>query len=157
VIKLCEIWANIYPIFNLVIKTSESRGSSAPATIPSASRSKTTRRTRAGRRRDGWYCARGLPQVEVKLRPQIPSTDLKVLGFNIGAQVARGSTLPAGWVFLAGDSACIINPPTNRWDRRQHRSPGRPHNVAWKLWQRCSTARLVPRSTRYTYHTMNGT
>jgi hypothetical protein len=35
--------------------------------------------------------------------------------------------------------------------------PGRPHNLAWKLWQRCSTARLVPRATRYTYHTMNGT
>jgi hypothetical protein len=35
-----------------------------------------------------------------------------VLGFNIGAQVARGSTVPAGWVFLADDSARIMNPPT---------------------------------------------
>jgi hypothetical protein len=42
--------------------------------------------------------------VEVKLRPQIRGTDLKVLGFNIGAQVARGSTVPAGRVFLEGDS-----------------------------------------------------
>jgi putative polyketide hydroxylase len=37
-----------------------------------------------------------LPEVEVKLRPHIPGTDLKVLGFSIGAQVARGSTVPAG-------------------------------------------------------------
>jgi hypothetical protein len=46
---------------------------------------------------DGSYCGRGLPVrgVEVKLRPQIRGTDLKVLGFNIGAQVARGSTVPA--------------------------------------------------------------
>jgi putative polyketide hydroxylase len=50
--------------------------------------------------------------VEVKLSPQIPGTDLKVLGFNIGAQVARGVTVPAGWVFLADDSARIMNPPT---------------------------------------------
>jgi hypothetical protein len=59
--------------------------------------------------------AAGLParEVEVKLRPQIRGTDLKVVGFNIGAQVARGSTVPAGRVFLAGgDSARIINPPT---------------------------------------------
>jgi hypothetical protein len=68
VIKLCEIWAKIYPIFNLVIKTGESRGSSAPATIPSESRSKATRRTRAGRRRHGSYCGRPGKGVEVKLR-----------------------------------------------------------------------------------------
>jgi hypothetical protein len=54
--------------------------------------------TRAGRR-DSSYCGRGLPEVEVKLRPQIRGTDLKVLGLNIGAQVARGSTEPAGRVF----------------------------------------------------------
>jgi putative polyketide hydroxylase len=39
----------------------------------------------------------------------------------------------------------------------KHRGVQDAHNLAWKLWQRCSTARLVPRSTRYTYHTMNGT
>jgi putative polyketide hydroxylase len=54
--------------------------------------------------------AAGLPEVEVKLRPQIPCTDLKVLGLNIDAQVAR--QYRAGRVFVAGDSARIISPPT---------------------------------------------
>ena len=33
--------------------------------------------------------AAGLPDVAVSLRPQIPGTDLKVLGFSVGARVAR--------------------------------------------------------------------
>jgi putative polyketide hydroxylase len=73
--------------------------------------------------------AAGLPArgVEVKLRPRIPGTDLKVLEFNIGAQVARGSTMPAGRVFLAGgDSARIINPPTGGLDGNTGVRPGRP-------------------------------
>jgi putative polyketide hydroxylase len=59
-------------------------------------------------------------------------------------------------VFLAGDSARIVNPPTDRWARRQPaESVQDSHNLAWKLWQRCSTARLVP---RYSIPiTMNGT
>jgi hypothetical protein len=50
-----------------------------------------------------------------------------VLGFNIGAQVARDSTVPAGRVFLAGDLARIINPPTGGGlGGKTPRSPGRP-------------------------------
>ena len=71
--------------------------------------------TRAGRRQDGSYCGRpacpsGGGQATC---PQIRGTDLKVLGFNIGAQVARATVpcLPAAGVFLAGDSARVINPP----------------------------------------------
>src|SRR5919109_3468390 len=41
-------------------------------------------------------CLRGGGQATC---PQIPGTDLKVLGFNIGAQVARDSIVPAGRVF----------------------------------------------------------
>jgi putative polyketide hydroxylase len=78
----------------------------------------------------GWFvlrpaCLRG---VEVKLRPQIPGTNLKVLGFNICAQFARDSTLQAGRVFLAGDSARVINPPRPAVGSAATipRSPGRP-------------------------------
>jgi FAD binding domain len=130
VIKLCEMWANIYPIFNLVIKTSQSRGSSAPATIPSASRSKTTRRTRAGRRRDGSYCGRpACPRGGGQATcPQIPGTDLKVLGFTTSVPRSRAAVpcLPAAGVFLAGDSASIINPLTGGLGGKTPRSPGRP-------------------------------
>jgi hypothetical protein len=105
-------------------KTGESRGSSAPATIPSASRSKkTTTPTRAGRRRDGSYYGRPARGVEVKLRvPRSSGTDLKVLGFNIGAQVAR--QYRAGRVFSLQATRLVSS--TRRWARRQHRSPGRP-------------------------------
>jgi putative polyketide hydroxylase len=110
--------------------------------------------TRAGRRRDGWYCARGLPQVEVKLCSQIRGTDLKVLGFNIGAQVAR--QYHAGQVFLAGDSARIINPPTGRLGGKTPRSPGRPQPgleaVAAVLHGQAGLASA--RYSIYTYHTM---
>jgi hypothetical protein len=124
VIKLCGIWANIYPIFNLVIKTGGSRGSSAPVTIPSASRSKATRRTRAGRRRDGSYCGRPARGVDVKLRPQIPGTDLKVLGLNISAQVARGSTVPVGCSLQATRLVSSTRRPVS--SAATPRSPGRP-------------------------------
>jgi putative polyketide hydroxylase len=66
--------------------------------------------------------------VEVKLRPQIRGTDLKVLGFNIGAQVAR--QYRAGRVFLAGDSA-RINPPTGGLGGNTGVQDA--HNLAWKL------------------------
>jgi hypothetical protein len=100
VIKLFEIWPT-YPIFNLVIKTGESRGSSAPATIPSASRSKTTRQTRAGRRWDDSYCGRpaclrGGGQAtspDSRHRPQSARVRHRCPGR------ARGSTVPAGRVF----------------------------------------------------------
>ena len=72
--------------------------------------------------------AAGLPDVEVKLRPQIPGTDLRVLGFNIGAQVAV--QYRAGRVFLAGDSA-RINPPTGGLGGNTGVQDA--HNLAWKL------------------------
>ncbi len=72
--------------------------------------------------------AAGLPDVEVRLRPQIPGTDLKVLGFPIGAQVARGYR--AGRVFLAGDAA-RINPPTGGLGGNTGIQDA--HNSAWKL------------------------
>src|SRR5262249_53976835 len=53
--------------------------------------------------------AAGLPDVAVTLRPQIPGTDLKVLGFPIGAQVAQRYRV--GRTFLVGDAAHIV-PPT---------------------------------------------
>ena len=97
--------------------------------------------------------AAGLPEVEVKLRPQIRGTDLKVLGFTTSVPPGRARQYRAcrPGVFLEGDLARVINPPRPAVGSATTtpRSPGRPHNQAWKLWQRCSTARLVPRATRY--------
>jgi putative polyketide hydroxylase len=72
--------------------------------------------------------AAGLPDVRVSLRPQIPGTDLKVLGFTVGALVAR--QYRAGRVFLVGDAAKIV-PPTGGLGG----STGilDTHNLAWKL------------------------
>src|SRR5215216_3700186 len=72
--------------------------------------------------------ASGLPDVEVRLRPQVPGTDLKVLGFSIGAQVAR--RYRAGRVFLAGDAA-RINPPTGGIGGSTGIQDA--HNLGWKL------------------------
>ncbi|HEU0114233.1 MAG TPA: FAD-dependent monooxygenase, partial [Thermomicrobiales bacterium] len=49
--------------------------------------------------------AAGLPNAAVSFRPQIPGTDIKALGFAIGAQVAE--QYQAVRVFLAGDAAHI--------------------------------------------------
>jgi putative polyketide hydroxylase len=72
--------------------------------------------------------AAGLPDVAVTLRPQIPGTDLKVLGFSVGARVAR--SYREGRVFLVGDAAKIV-PPTGGLGG----STGilDTHNLAWKL------------------------
>jgi putative polyketide hydroxylase len=72
--------------------------------------------------------AAGLPDVAVRLRPQIPGTDLKVLGFSVGARVAQ--RYQAGRVFLVGDAAKIV-PPTGGLGG----STGilDAHNLAWKL------------------------
>ncbi len=72
--------------------------------------------------------AAGLPDVVVKLHPQVPGTDLKVLGFDIAAQVAR--QYRAGRVFLAGDAA-RINPPTGGLGGNTGVQDA--HNLAWKL------------------------
>lgn len=70
----------------------------------------------------------GLPELEVTIRPQIPGTDLKVLGFPIGAQIAR--RYQVGRVFLAGDAAHIV-PPTGGLGANTGIQDA--HNLAWKL------------------------
>jgi putative polyketide hydroxylase len=72
--------------------------------------------------------AAGLPGVDVGVLPQIPGTDLKVLGFPIGAQVAR--RYRAGRVFLAGDAAHTW-PPTGGLGANAGIQDA--HNLAWKL------------------------
>jgi putative polyketide hydroxylase len=72
--------------------------------------------------------AAGLPEVEVTIRPQIPGTDLKVLGFPTGAQVAQ--QYRAGCVFLVGDAAHIV-PPTGGFGANTGIQDA--HNLAWKL------------------------
>jgi hypothetical protein len=72
--------------------------------------------------------AAGLPDLEVRLHPQIPGTDLKVLGFTIGAQLAH--SYRAGQVFLVGDAARIV-PPTGGLGGSTGIQD--THNLAWKL------------------------
>jgi putative polyketide hydroxylase len=72
--------------------------------------------------------AAGLPGAQVTLRPQIPGTDLKVLGFPIGAHVAR--RYRDGRVFLAGDAAHVW-PPTGGLGANTGIQDA--HNLAWKL------------------------
>ena len=72
--------------------------------------------------------AAGLPDVAVSLRPQIPGTDLKMLGFAIGAQVARQYRVCR--VFLVGDAAHIV-PPTGGLGANTGIQDA--HNLAWKL------------------------
>ncbi|HEU4619699.1 MAG TPA: FAD-dependent monooxygenase [Gammaproteobacteria bacterium] len=74
--------------------------------------------------------AAGLPEVDVKVRPQIPGTDIKVLGFPIGAQVAQRFVDDTGRVFLAGDAA-RINPPTGGLGGNA--AVQGAHNLCWKL------------------------
>ena len=72
--------------------------------------------------------AAGLPGLEVRLRPQIPGTDMKVLAFPIGAHVAR--SYRAGRVFLIGDAAHVW-PPTGGLGANAGIQDA--HNLAWKL------------------------
>jgi putative polyketide hydroxylase len=72
--------------------------------------------------------AAGLPDVDVTLLPQIPGTNRKVLGFTIGAQVAR--RYRAGRVFLVGDAAHVV-PPTGGLGGNTGIQD--THNLAWKL------------------------
>jgi putative polyketide hydroxylase len=72
--------------------------------------------------------AAGLPDADVMLRPQIPGTGVKVLGFPIGAQVARDYR--AARVFLVGDAAKIV-PPTGGLGGSTGIQDA--HNLAWKL------------------------
>ncbi|MEW2353642.1 FAD-dependent oxidoreductase [Spirillospora sp. NPDC029432] len=72
--------------------------------------------------------AAGLPDAEVALRPQVPGTDIKILGFPIGAHLAR--RYGAGRVFLAGDAAHAW-PPTGGLGANAGVQDA--HNLAWKL------------------------
>ncbi|WP_372405594.1 FAD-dependent monooxygenase [Streptomyces luteireticuli] len=72
--------------------------------------------------------AAGTEGVDVSLRPQIPGTDVTVLGFPIGAQVAR--SYRSGRVFLAGDAA-RTQPPTGGFGGSTGIQDA--HNLAWKL------------------------
>jgi putative polyketide hydroxylase len=72
--------------------------------------------------------ASGLPDVAVSFRSQIPGTDLKMLAFAIGAQVAR--EYRHGSVFLGGDAAHIV-PPTGGLGANTGIQDA--HNLAWKL------------------------
>jgi putative polyketide hydroxylase len=72
--------------------------------------------------------AAGLPDVPVSLRPQIPGTDLKMLGFAIGAQVAHQYRVDR--TFLVGDAAHIV-PPTGGLGANTGIQDA--HNLAWKL------------------------
>jgi putative polyketide hydroxylase len=72
--------------------------------------------------------AAGLPDVAVTIRPQIPGTDIKALGFPIGAHVAR--QYRAGRVFFVGDAAHIV-PPTGGLGANTGIQDA--HNLAWKL------------------------
>jgi putative polyketide hydroxylase len=72
--------------------------------------------------------AAGLHDVAVSLRPQIQGTDLKLLGFAIGAQVAR--QYHVGRTFLVGDAAHIV-PPTGGLGANTGIQDA--HNLAWKL------------------------
>jgi putative polyketide hydroxylase len=72
--------------------------------------------------------AAGLPAAAVSLRPQIPGTGLKVLGFAIGAQVAQQYRV--GRIFFVGDAAHIV-PPTGGLGANTGIQDA--HNLAWKL------------------------
>ena len=72
--------------------------------------------------------AAGLADADVRLQPQIPGTDIKVLGFPIGAHVAR--RYRSGRVFLAGDAAHVW-PPTGGLGANAGIQDA--HNLAWKL------------------------
>ncbi|MEU4196956.1 FAD-dependent oxidoreductase [Kribbella sp. NPDC026611] len=72
--------------------------------------------------------AAGLPDVEVKLHPQIPGTDLTVLAFPIAARLAR--RYQVGRVFLVGDAAHTW-PPTGGLGANCGIQDA--HNLAWKL------------------------
>ncbi|ARF52970.1 FAD-dependent monooxygenase [Streptomyces gilvosporeus] len=69
-----------------------------------------------------------LDDIDVALRPQIPGTDVTVLGFPISAHVAR--SYRSGRVFLAGDAA-RTQPPTGGFGGSTGIQDA--HNLAWKL------------------------
>ena len=116
---------------------------------PPATPSSTASRWRFHRRApSGWSAAAGLPDVAVSLRPQIPGTDLKVLGFSVGARVAR--RYRDGRVFLVGDAAKIVRRPAGwgtgildaynlAWARC---GPGRPGGAAGHLPRRAAPGGL---------------
>ncbi|GAA4482640.1 FAD-dependent oxidoreductase [Actinoallomurus oryzae] len=72
--------------------------------------------------------AAGTPDAEVTIRPQIPGTETKVLGFTLGARLARDYRV--GRILIAGDAAHIV-PPTGGLGGNTCVQDA--HNLAWKL------------------------
>ncbi|MGH3972326.1 MAG: FAD-dependent monooxygenase [Pseudonocardiaceae bacterium] len=70
----------------------------------------------------------GVPDLNVRLLPQIPESDTTVLGFTIGAQTAQ--SFVAGRVLLVGDAAKQV-PPTGAFGGNAGIQEA--HNLAWKL------------------------
>ncbi len=113
---------------------------------------------------EGWRST-SYVSLDSRHRPQ------SVLGFttSVPRSRARGSTpcLPASQprVFSLKATRLVSSKPTDRpvvgsaattTPRSPSRTPSQPGLEAVTA-AGCSTARLVPRATRYTYHTMNGT
>ncbi|WP_405773827.1 FAD-dependent monooxygenase [Streptomyces sp. NBC_01538] len=70
----------------------------------------------------------GLPDLKVRIIPQLPAGGAKWLSFVIGAQVAR--EYRRGRVFLVGDAAHLV-PPTGGFGASLGIQDA--HNLAWKL------------------------
>jgi hypothetical protein len=105
--------------------------------------------TRAGRRWDDSYCGRpaclrGGGQAtspDSRHRPQSARVQHRCPGRARQYRACRPG------VFLEGDLArTSTGRPAVGSAATTPRSSGRPHNQAWKLWQQCSTARLISRA-----------
>jgi putative polyketide hydroxylase len=151
VIKLCEIWANISDLQSGYKDRRKQKIFGTGYDPKRKSIEEDSTPTRAGRR-DGSYCGRPAclrdggqaMSPDSRHRPQSARVQHRCPGRARQYRACRPG------VFLAGDSARIINPPTGGLVGNTGIQDA--HNLAWKLRQRRSTARLVPRSTRYTYH-----
>jgi 2-polyprenyl-6-methoxyphenol hydroxylase-like FAD-dependent oxidoreductase len=70
----------------------------------------------------------GVPDLPVRILPQLPADGVTALTYPIGAAVA--SAMRAGRVFLAGDAAHLM-PPSGAFGASTGVQDG--HNLAWKL------------------------
>jgi hypothetical protein len=100
--------------------------------------------------------------VEVKLRPQIRGTDLKVLGFTTSVPRSRAAVpcLPACRVFSLQATRLVSSTRRDRrWARQQqHAEPRTPSQPGLEAMAAVLHSQAGPaRYSIYTYHTMNGT